>query len=86
MRTPKSIVTMWHPGCLLSTFVCNVEEVGKGVISYSEEEVVPEEFISTARLEGVLAECKSPSGSGKRVAGFSAGRDEGTGPIGFMEN
>lgn len=56
------------------------------MISYSEEEVVPEEFISAARLEGVLAECESPSGSVKRVAGFSAGRDKGTGPIGFMEN
>lgn len=27
-----------------------VEEVGKGVISYSEEERVPEGFISAARL------------------------------------
>lgn len=63
--------------------------MGKGEISYSEEEVVPEEFISTARLEaqaGALAECESPSGSVKRAAGFSAGRVEGSGHIRFMEN
>lgn len=49
------------------------------MISYSEEEVVPEEFIFAAEWE-------SPSGSVKSVAGFSAGRVEGTGCIRFMEN
>lgn len=57
--------------------------MGKGEISYSEEEVVPEEFISAARLEaqaGVLAECER-----ERLVLVRA-ESEGTGRIRFMEN
>lgn len=57
--------------------------MGKGEISYSEEEVVPEEFISAARLEaqaGVLAECER-----ERLVSVWA-ESEGTGRIRFMEN
>lgn len=49
------------------------------MISYSEEERVPEGFISTAKLEarpGVLAARGSPALRTQCMTGFRAGREE----------